>query len=421
MKNKKLRSILGLDNDIVLRIYSILLAILIWFIMSVTLYPTIEKTIDNVPVEITIEGTNAEAYHLEPINFKNKTVDVKVSGKRYDIGDLKADDLIATLDIIGIDSSGDYELKVNVKPKNGKNINIKSITPNKMKVTFDNIIEKTFDLTAEASGITAPNDYLIDAPVSHPKTITIKGPSLQMDRIDKVLLRTTEKGEFTKSQNFDKPEIAIYAGNTRLSNSLFTFNTQNFTIELPIYKIKTVPLKVETHNAPPDFDLSSLKFNYSQSDIQIAGTDAVLENINDINLGYIDMRNLSLNSSFDFDMPEIANVKNISAVDKVSLTLDASDLDTKKVALKKSQIHVLGVPSEFNTSVSENGIYNISIIGPKKIISQINSEDLVAQVDLTGESISANTYSKPVTIYSPKYNTVWALGTKNITIKVTSK
>ena len=58
MKKTKLKLFRGLNNDIALRIYAVILAIIIWFVMSVTLYPTVYKTIRNVPVTIRITSYN---------------------------------------------------------------------------------------------------------------------------------------------------------------------------------------------------------------------------------------------------------------------------------------------------------------------------------------------------------------------------
>jgi len=73
MKKTKLKLFRGLNNDIALRIYAVILAIIIWFVMSVTLYPTVYKTIRNVPVTIDTTGTNAADYMLKPINAKNNS------------------------------------------------------------------------------------------------------------------------------------------------------------------------------------------------------------------------------------------------------------------------------------------------------------------------------------------------------------
>ena len=79
---QKLRFLRNTTNDIFLRIYAIILAILIWFIISVTLYPTITRTINNVTVApIITTGTVAEDFGLSPVNIDKEEVSVRIMGK----------------------------------------------------------------------------------------------------------------------------------------------------------------------------------------------------------------------------------------------------------------------------------------------------------------------------------------------------
>ena len=47
-------------TDFGLRILSVIIAIIIWFVLSITQYPTINKTITNVPVVFSMDGTQAK-------------------------------------------------------------------------------------------------------------------------------------------------------------------------------------------------------------------------------------------------------------------------------------------------------------------------------------------------------------------------
>ena len=68
-RKKKLKLFDSFRNDLVLRVFSIVLAVVIWIILSITLFPTIYITVYDVPVKLEIEGTEVESNGLSALNF----------------------------------------------------------------------------------------------------------------------------------------------------------------------------------------------------------------------------------------------------------------------------------------------------------------------------------------------------------------
>ena len=63
-------------------ILSLLLAILIWLVVAMTLYPSIPKTIENIPLSVDIAGSPAADSGLSVISCDVDTVDVQLVGSR---------------------------------------------------------------------------------------------------------------------------------------------------------------------------------------------------------------------------------------------------------------------------------------------------------------------------------------------------
>lgn len=422
MKKDKTKRKIILDSDLLLKIYAIIGAIVIWFIMSITLYSSVNKTIYNVPVTINPEESYAKNYGLEPIDFEGETVNVKVSGKRYEIGNLKPDDIKATVAVIGVTTSGEHTLGINISPNTGKNFDVVSTSKSTVTVTFDKMMTKEFVISAEAPFYTVPTDYIQESPVANPQTVEITGPQQQIERISRVVARTENKESITSSISVNVPTLFLYnSDNIKLDTTKLKFSTNNFYVDMRVNKVKEVPFNFEIQYAPPNFDSSGLKFDYSQSYIQIAGEESVIDSINEINLGYVDLRNVNLDSKFDFDVSLDSGISNLSAISKVSISIDASKLSQKTFSISKDQIHVIGAPSQYDVSVQSVGIENVVLEGPSDIISKVNPEDVIAQVDLSKEEIIPNNYTKAVTIYCPNYNSVWSYGTKDVTLTVSEK
>ena len=79
-------------------ILSLLLAILIWLVVAMTLYPSIPKTIENIPLSVDIAGSPAADSGLSVISCDVDTVDVQLVGSRTQIGNLNAENLTAYVD-----------------------------------------------------------------------------------------------------------------------------------------------------------------------------------------------------------------------------------------------------------------------------------------------------------------------------------
>ncbi len=78
---------------------SILAAIIIWFAIVLTVYPSTPKRFYNIPVKVDLTGTNAEANGLSAVGCDVESVSVELTGDRSQIGLLTADDLTAYAEV----------------------------------------------------------------------------------------------------------------------------------------------------------------------------------------------------------------------------------------------------------------------------------------------------------------------------------
>ena len=423
MKFKKIKLLTHATNDILLRIYAVVLAILIWFIISVTMYPTVTRTINNVPVvPIVTKGTAAEDFGLSPVSIAKKEVSVRIFGKRYNIGDLSSEDLQAQLIIdSNVNKPGEYSLDVKIVSKSKTKFEVKNIYPSKIKVKFDSIVEKEFPVEVEAPNITVANGYLIEPITANPNTIKIKGPKEEIEKITKVSARTEEKRSLSESLIISEASIIVYNGETVMSKENFEFSADKIELRIPILMQKSLPFKLGIQNAPPNFDLSSLKYTLSNSKIDIAAPVNSIKDLGEVHLGYLNLHSVDLNSSFVYNVELPDKYRNLSGFSSVNVNFDWSNYASKTISIDKSKIFVVNAPSKYNIGIKTNNIRNIKIIGPKDVISNITAANIIAEIDLFEADLNQSTYSMPVQIYSPQYNNIWAFGNYTATISVSEK
>ena len=127
-------------------IFSIITAIFLWFAISINLYPTTPRTISHIPLTVDIAGTAAELNGYSVIDYSVKEVTVQIEGNRSQVGNLDANDMIATPVVENVTSSGVKTLDISVSSKDGTQFTVKSISPKSVNVRFDKMVTKKYPI-----------------------------------------------------------------------------------------------------------------------------------------------------------------------------------------------------------------------------------------------------------------------------------
>ena len=69
---------------------SVAIAIVLWFVISIAIYPTTPRTLHHVPLNVEIAGTSAEENGLSVIDYDVQDVTVQIEGNRSKVGNIDA-------------------------------------------------------------------------------------------------------------------------------------------------------------------------------------------------------------------------------------------------------------------------------------------------------------------------------------------
>ncbi len=404
VKNKK-----PVSRDFLLKINSVLLAVVIWFTLAITMYPTIEKTIDDIKVKIDLEGSYAQSQGLSPIDYEEIEIEAKISGMRYEIGNFSEQDLVALVDISTVRDAGVYELPIKITAKDNTDLEVKSVSQDTVKVRFDYIKTQTFTLEASAPNVSAANGYMIDEITVSPETVTITAPLEDINRITKVVARSNSTNVLTQSTSIANAQIILYDGSTVLDNFNYEFNRTSFNIEAKVYSKKTVPLYFDYVEIPTGFDTTTLEYMLSDESITIAAPTS-LDKIDSWHLGYVAIKDIKPGEDIEFEIDLPSEYVNISKTDKVTLSFDSSKWATKTIGITKSQMFVINGPSKFSYEIQTGGISHITVVGPADVLDTLTVNDFIGEVNLNGVGVSEGVESYDMTIYSPDNDNVWCVG-----------
>ena len=408
------------EKDSSLKVLSILAAIIIWAVVSISQYPTIDKILYNVPIEISLEDTYAQANALNVIDVSDETVTVNISGERGQIGDLKAEDLKVILDVSNVMMPREYSLSMKVESKSGKSFDVLSIDPPAVTVTFDKIISREFEIAPQLENVRIASGYMSGDPIVTPATVTVTGPQDTVNSITKVCARATlDKGELSSTYEFTANELVLYNNNAVISddNNLISFDKNSFAVQLPVYVRQTLPLEVNIINAPENFDLDYFRSQlvFSVTELDIAAPDDKIKELTSLNIGTINMREVDVGSVFEFKAENFLteNYENLTQIDTVTVTCPSEKLSKKAIAIMGTDIQFVNKPAQFEFEPVASGM-TLFVVGDEEQIAAISKEDLTAQIDLIDFNLQEGVHKMSVDFIISSYDKVWLNGDEGV-------
>lgn len=422
-KIKKIKFSNNAESDFMLRILAIIIAVIIWVVLSITQYPTTTVQVSNVPVVFSMDGTNAENNGLSPTNYKNITVNVEIKGMKYEIGGYTDKDLTATVNMDQVTKEGAYLLDIDVKSIHSSDqCTIVSVSPSTIEVNFQKMSEKSFDIQAEAPYISAEKGLTLNNAEISPSNVTIKGSEKDVSQIDKITAKISESRTLSENTTITTSDLVFYDKNNKeISPDKFSvLNNKNFDVTFLLYRKKNMKLNVDFTDCPTGFNASSLPYKLSHDTVSVISPNIDDDSPAVLTIGSIAISDINLTKDFEFKINLADGDENLDTFDKVKVTFDSSNYSSKKFTLTSDNFKIINQPSGRKVTFDTQKLTGVTIFGPESVIDSLSDDDLVAEVDLKGVE-KTGSIKKELTIYAPKYNNVWCYGKHNAQVVISNK
>ncbi len=414
------------SGNFYLMIFSVVLAFVIWIIMSLTVFPETTITLKDVPIDFSLDGSYADVAGISVMKTSVDTVNVVISGERYLIGDYTADDIRVSINVDAVRATGSYELSLVVTSVNGDTVEVEQIEPSTVKVDFDYMVSKTYSvedgtLVADVSNLTAVDGYIIDENeiTISPSTIELYGPQDYIDQITSVAVKVDNSAIIQSTMTSNLNSVILYSGNEVFESEDVTIDNESFEVTVPVYLLKSIPLQVTLTSTVDSFDLSSIEYSINPSSITVRSQNENVDSITYINLDYISVNKITVGSVFSVSIDENANYENISGIDTATVTFDLEGYAEKVVTVSNSQIYILNSSDDKVVTVEQAQIQNVILVGPEDVLEQISSADVVAEIDMLDYANTTSSYTiMDLTIYVPGYDNVWSYGTYRVYVSI---
>ena len=411
----------------VIIVMSFLCALIIWFAIVMNVYSTAPMRFYNIPVEIPLTGTNAEANGLSVVDYEVETVSVELIGDRSQIGLLTSEDLVAYADVGGISTSGQYTLNLDVRSTNGISFDVGSITPATTSVKLDKIETQTFDVEASFPNIVVTSGHTLDREdvVCEPSTIEITGPSAQLAEIGKVVVYSDKTTEISSSYLLYSSEVQLYTKDgAQVDTESLDIPSVDFQISIPILTQKELALTYDLIGVPNGFDQDWLRerLKLSEDSITLASQKSSAFTENDsLSVGYVRLSEVGLDYNNTMDITISEDYINQSGIQQVSLELDSEGLESRSFRVDTDNISIVNKPSNYNFDLVTKWL-DITVVGDAEMLESLDVDDIIVTVDLLNYNVEDNPsesfpWQSSISFYQK--GRVWAIGSYRIALNRT--
>lgn len=416
---------LFLLKNLKMLIVSVALSIIIWFAVSIQIFPNIYDHIDDIPVtaEPTAYMQNENLY----ITDYTKSVSIQIQGKRYDIGTLTADDFIASLDLSSITTPGEHIVNVELKRVETSNeceIITSGLTAS---VTVERRISKEIALEVNTSGITIGDELQIqeDDIVFSSQTITVSGEESLVNSVARAVIEPSYDGIMTETTEI-RGDVSLYKEDgTKIDDSELEYQSGNYSVTIPVYRVKTLPLNISI-NYPANFSADSLQYTILPKEITIAApaNDSGIENLEKIDVGEVDLSDVTSRDlqgiKLTITLP--TGYKNLSQVSIAQVSFENVDSYSKReFSVSTNNFTVLNGDSQYNYEFVTSQI-DVTAVGPSDVLYGLASDDIIGTVNMLGNHTEEGVKNMTVTLRIAGQNvTAWITGDYKVDIRTSLK
>lgn len=403
-------------NKILPLLLSVAIAFALWAYVITFVSSDREDTFYDIPVSLQGEAL-LEDRGLMITTEEKPEVTLTLYGNRVELNKLASSNITIIADVSKIGEPGTHSLSYSVHypgdiPDNA--FTVQSQYPSMVKVTVERRVTKEIPVNVRYSG-RVPEDCIADKEDAEldNETVTITGPASVVDQMTQAVIEVDLEGRtdsFIEAYRF----TLCNAQGEPVDAKMVEADIAEVNLTLYIRKVKEIPLVVTVVDGGGATEETS-QITIDPLVIKVAGNENVLADLEELNLGTIDLAELTRDEILTFGIEMPAGVENLSGKTQAKVTVKFPDLLTKTFTITTfAQLNVPeGLEVEFITQELE-----ITVRGPKDLMNRMTRSSLSVTVDFTGAQVGTESFKANVVI-SDNFSKAGAMGTYKVSATLT--
>ena len=365
-------------HDISLRLLSLLLSVVLWAVVMDMDNPERPRTFDNIPVRISGATVLQQQTGLSLIEGADSTVKITLRGPSKTLGDIKASQIAASVDISGLTEANEYDLPVSVTVSRS-GLEVEYISPSKVHVRVDKVDTKDIPVDVNVTG----------KPSSPVSTITVQGPAAELANVAKAVAVIDVTGAESTLTNIECPVTLYDRDGTAVASQHITSKTEKIKVTVPMYNIDTLPLTVTLKDGGK-LTAQQVKYSISPESVKVVTSDqASLGDLRELNLGEIDLGSVRTGVPIELSirdkLPEGVSLEN-GQPDKAKVTITVDGIATRKVQVSKFAPNDTSADTTpYSVKILTSSV-EIELRGNESELQEVETDSL--SIGLTFDSVS---------------------------------
>jgi YbbR domain-containing protein len=377
-----------LTRNIGVKILSVILATLLWLVITNVNDPVQYDTYSDVPVTILNEGlinTSKQSYEI----IEGETVDFKIAARRSIIESLSASDFDVIADFANLSNVNAVNIMITPKRYKDEIEIVDRGDTQTVKISIEELSSKEFKVSVVETGKVGEGYYL--GPRSaDPSIVKVDGPKSRLDKIKQIVVEANVEGATSRINRVLSPIALDEEGNV-IEASRLTFSFPNIIVGIELYQIKEIPLIITTTGQPANGYIMT-NIDYQPKTIEIAADNSKLDKIDSLEVPY-DISGASANIEEFLELQEWldSGVYLVGTDTTAAVNITIEKLETKQLSIWPNDIEIKNKADTIQVAYITKGPINVNVLGPSSEIESVTRNTLKPQISLLG--YSSGTYS----------------------------
>ena len=398
-----------LTRNLGLKLASLLLAFVLWFLVAQIYDPKDTVTFNNIQVRlINTELLDEEGKVYEVLDNSN-LVRVTVTGPQSIVkSELRRSDIVAEADMSKLTDINTIAITYYCENISNDSVEIKG-NHDSVRLNVEDKTSKWIKLESNTIGDVA-SGYMIGNVTLDQTNIEVTGPKSAISQVDHAGVDINVTDSTTSlSANVD---IKLYdADDNELVLESVKKNVNSAYMTVEVLATKEVPVEIEYMGVPEDGYMATGEVESSVPTVRIAGTVSTLVGISAIT---VPEDRMNITGQTD-NLVDIINLKeylpsNVRLADKsfdgkITATVYIEPIVSKDLTVAAENISATGVPDGMEAEITSTAEeYNITVSGLSRDVSILRDSSVTGILNLTQwmedngvEELTPGTYTIPVT------------------------
>lgn len=379
-KMQKVPVVRRLFHNTLLKVISLVFAIVLWSVVMSQTNPLRTKVVYDVPLDIT----GLDSLHSRGLSLATddealpSTVNVRLEVPMDDLSRVTRDNVRATLDLSRVPGVGEHDVNVSLNSVYGSTLSasiprvevlIESLTTSIVPVRVETVgqIEGDYKL---ANLVAAPEQFQISGPESDVNAVAAAVATLDLKQVSGNVKRSIV---YTLVDENDQPVESANITST-IGNSV--------SVSASIYPVAELPIRYGnsiTGELKDGYLLDGVEL--SRDTVRVAAPKDVLEGIKEISVGTIDLKNVSSSFTATVPLKKHADIYWMEH-DEVDVIVRVREEEETKT--------FFGVPVKYRNLAAGHKVemygaaVDITVTMAKSELEKLSNEDIWIYVDLAG-------------------------------------